>query len=221
MRHGPSSSWRIRPAGADAVTGYSAPVQDMRFVLDELADMAGLARLPGYEEATPDLVASVLEEAGKLAAEVLAPLNHSGDREGVTVENGVVRTPAGSPEAYARFVGGGWGAPAFALPIGRHFAGSIGEDRPAIVVALGQPHTAASAQVDSRDYLHAVSRPYGAGVRAGSDALPYRDPTRTAPRSWRRTPRRETRPRYRPPKLTRRYRCRGRQSANRSARRSR
>ena len=47
------------------MTGYSAPVQDMRFVLDELADMAGLARLPGYEEATPDLVEAVLEEAGK------------------------------------------------------------------------------------------------------------------------------------------------------------
>ena len=95
------------------MTGYSAPVQDMRFVLDELADMAGLARLPGYEEATPDLVASVLEEAGKLAAEVLAPLNHSGDREGVTLENGVVRTAAGFPEAYARFVEGGWGSLAF------------------------------------------------------------------------------------------------------------
>ncbi|MCH8038008.1 MAG: acyl-CoA dehydrogenase family protein, partial [Proteobacteria bacterium] len=95
------------------MTGYSAPVQDMRFVLDELADMAGLARLPGYEEATPDLVASVLEEAGKLASEVLAPLNHSGDREGVTLENGVVRTPAGFPEAYARFVEGGWGSLAF------------------------------------------------------------------------------------------------------------
>ncbi|MCH7796113.1 MAG: acyl-CoA dehydrogenase family protein, partial [Proteobacteria bacterium] len=95
------------------MTGYSAPVRDMRFVLDELADMAGLARLPGYEEATPDLVEAVLEEAGKLASEVLAPLNQSGDREGVTLENGVVRTPAGFPEAYARFIEGGWGSLAF------------------------------------------------------------------------------------------------------------
>ncbi|MCH8924884.1 MAG: acyl-CoA dehydrogenase [Proteobacteria bacterium] len=95
------------------MTGYSAPVRDMRFVLDELADLAGLARLPGYEEATPDLVEAVLEEAGKLASEVLAPLNQSGDREGVTLENGVVRTPTGFPEAYARFVEGGWGSLAF------------------------------------------------------------------------------------------------------------
>ncbi len=92
---------------------YTAPVRDMRFVLDELAGMAEIARLPGYEEATPDLVEAVLEEAGKLASEVLAPLNQSGDREGVSLENGVVRTPKGFPEAYARFVEGGWGSLAF------------------------------------------------------------------------------------------------------------
>jgi alkylation response protein AidB-like acyl-CoA dehydrogenase len=92
------------------MTDYSAPLRDMRFVLDELAGMGEIARLPGYEEATPDLVATVLEEAGKLASEVLAPLNQSGDREGVSLENGVVRTPKGFPEAYARFVEGGWGS---------------------------------------------------------------------------------------------------------------
>ena len=90
------------------MTGYSAPLRDMRFVFEELAGMAEIARLPGYEEATPDLIEAVLEEAGKLASEVLAPLNHSGDREGLTFENGVVRTPSGFPQAYARFVEGGW-----------------------------------------------------------------------------------------------------------------
>ncbi|MFQ5773980.1 MAG: acyl-CoA dehydrogenase [Kiloniellaceae bacterium] len=89
---------------------YTAPIADMRFVLDELAGLDEIARLPGYEEATPDLVEAVLSEAGRLASEVLAPLNRSGDREGSVYENGVVRTPRGFPEAYARFVEGGWGS---------------------------------------------------------------------------------------------------------------
>ncbi|RMD62135.1 MAG: acyl-CoA dehydrogenase, partial [Alphaproteobacteria bacterium] len=89
---------------------YAAPIADMRFVLDELADLAGIARLPGYEDATADLVDAILNEAGRFAAEVLAPLNHPGDREGCTFENGIVRTPRGFPDAYARFVEAGWGS---------------------------------------------------------------------------------------------------------------
>ncbi|MEE9209243.1 MAG: acyl-CoA dehydrogenase N-terminal domain-containing protein, partial [Kiloniellales bacterium] len=89
---------------------YHAPLRDMRFVLDELAGMAELAGLPGYGEATPDLIDAVLGEAGKLASEVLAPLNRVGDRERLTFENGVVRMPPGFTEAYARFVEGGWGS---------------------------------------------------------------------------------------------------------------
>ena len=89
---------------------YSAPLTDMRFVLDELADLPGLAGLPGYGEATPDLVSAVLEEAGKLAGEVLAPLNHAGDRTGSHYENGVVRTPEGFTEAYRAYVEAGWNA---------------------------------------------------------------------------------------------------------------
>lgn len=80
----------------------------MRFVLNELADLDGISKLPGYEEATPDLVDAVLEEAGKLASDVLAPLNQTGDQEGCVLENGVVRTPKGFPEAYAQFIEGGW-----------------------------------------------------------------------------------------------------------------
>ena len=80
----------------------------MHFVLNELADLDAVAKLPGYEEATPDLIDAILEEAGKLATEVLAPLNKSGDKEGCVLENGVVRTPKGFPEAYAKFVEGGW-----------------------------------------------------------------------------------------------------------------
>ena len=87
---------------------YTAPLRDMRFVLHELLDSGSLADLPGFEQATPDLVDAVLEEAAKLNQEVLFPLNLSGDAEGCTYENGVVRTPKGFKEAYARFIEGGW-----------------------------------------------------------------------------------------------------------------
>ncbi|GAB5470846.1 MAG: acyl-CoA dehydrogenase [Rhodospirillales bacterium] len=87
---------------------YEAPIEDMRFVLDEIAGLESLAQLPGLEEASDDLVDAVLGEAGRLAGEVLAPLNQGGDREGVSLENGVVRTPKGFVEAYGHFVEGGW-----------------------------------------------------------------------------------------------------------------
>jgi len=92
------------------MTAYTPPIADMRFVLDELAHLDEIAALPGYEEATPELVESILGEAGKLASEVWAPLNQSGDHEGSVFENGVVRTPKGFPDAYARYVEGGWGS---------------------------------------------------------------------------------------------------------------
>src|SRR5471030_2705637 len=87
---------------------YQAPLADMRFVLEELYGSADLAKLPGYEEATPDLVASVLEAAGTFTAEQLLPLNRVGDEEGCHLENGVVRTPTGFKDAYKAFVAGGW-----------------------------------------------------------------------------------------------------------------
>lgn len=92
------------------MTSFVAPLADMRFVLDEIADLPGLAALPGLEETTGETVDAVLQEAGRYAGEVLAPLNRSGDVEGVRFENGVVRTPAGFQDAYRRFAEGGWGA---------------------------------------------------------------------------------------------------------------
>ena len=92
------------------MTVYSAPIDDMRFVLNELLGTETLTALPGYEEATPDLVDAVLTEAGKLCEEVLLPLNRSGDEEGCTYENGVVRLPSGFKDAYEAFVQSGWGS---------------------------------------------------------------------------------------------------------------
>ena len=87
---------------------YSAPIADMRFLLEHVIGFSDIAGLPGYEEASPDLVDAVLEESGRISAEVLAPLNHSGDIEGCSFENGVVRTPKGFPEAQRKFAEGGW-----------------------------------------------------------------------------------------------------------------
>ena len=64
--------------------------------------------MPGCEEATPELIDSVLEQAARLAESELAPLNRSGDEEGCAYENGVVRTPRGFQAAYATFRAGGW-----------------------------------------------------------------------------------------------------------------
>ncbi|HTR17673.1 MAG TPA: acyl-CoA dehydrogenase C-terminal domain-containing protein [Acetobacteraceae bacterium] len=89
---------------------YTAPLRDMRFVLHELNDSTSLLALPGLEEVTPELIDSVLEEAGKITSSVLLPLNASGDAEGCHCENGVVRTPKGFKEAYDLFRDGGWSA---------------------------------------------------------------------------------------------------------------
>jgi len=92
---------------------YSAPLTDMHFVLDHLCSIGETAGLPGLEEATPDLVEAVLGEAGRLAAEVLAPLNVQGDLQGSRLIDGIVRTPDGWKQAYAQFVEGGWNGAAF------------------------------------------------------------------------------------------------------------
>jgi 3-(methylthio)propanoyl-CoA dehydrogenase len=92
------------------VTDYAAPLADIRFALNEIAGIDEISRMPGCEQATPDVVDAVLEEAGKLAAAVLAPLNRVGDQQASRLENGVVRTPDGFKEAYAKYVEGGWNA---------------------------------------------------------------------------------------------------------------
>jgi alkylation response protein AidB-like acyl-CoA dehydrogenase len=89
---------------------YTAPVGDLLFALEEVAGIEEIAALPGYGDVTPDLVRSVLEEAGKFASGVIAPLNPVGDRHGSRLENGVVRTPDGFRDAYAKFVAAGWNA---------------------------------------------------------------------------------------------------------------
>ncbi|MFO1036466.1 MAG: acyl-CoA dehydrogenase family protein [Geminicoccaceae bacterium] len=90
------------------MTVYAPPLADIGFVLRHVADLDGVARLPGYAAATPETVDAILTEAGRLAAGVLVALNEIGDREPWQLENGVVRSPAGFREAFDRYRDGGW-----------------------------------------------------------------------------------------------------------------
>ncbi len=87
---------------------YNAPLKDMQFVLRELAGIDRVARLPGCEEATADVVEAILEEAGKFAGGVLAPLNAVGDRTALVWDDHRVTMPPGFKDAYDQFVEAGW-----------------------------------------------------------------------------------------------------------------
>ena len=95
------------------MSDYTAPLEDIRFALLAQAGFDELVSLPGFEAADDGLVAALLEEAGKLAGEVLAPTNRAGDLEGARLENGVVRLPDGFHAAYRAYVEGGWNSLSF------------------------------------------------------------------------------------------------------------
>jgi len=91
------------------MSDYLPPVTDIRFAMDALADFASIYQLPGYEDATPDVANAIVEEGGRFAAGVVAPLNRIGDKAGCQHSpNGTVSTPNGWKEAYRQFCEGGW-----------------------------------------------------------------------------------------------------------------
>lgn len=90
------------------MSDYKAPLKEMQFVIEELAELSALAKLPGYEAASNDLVEAILEQAGKFAEEVIAPLNKSGDEHGTFIENGKVVSPPGFADAFKQFSDNGW-----------------------------------------------------------------------------------------------------------------
>ena len=115
--------------GAEEMSATQAPLKDMRFVLNELAGLGEVAKLPGYQDATPDTVDAILEEASKFASEVLDPINYSGDQEGSVWKDGAVTTPKGFKQAYKQYVRGGWGALPFDAGARRAGAAQAGRDR--------------------------------------------------------------------------------------------
>ncbi len=88
---------------------YTAPIKDLQFVLHDLLKVSE-QDIPGFSDLDRDFTNAVLEEAGKVSSEVLAPLNVVGDKEGCVLENGVVRTPTGFKEAFEQMKEGGWTA---------------------------------------------------------------------------------------------------------------
>jgi len=86
---------------------YSAPTKDMQFILHDVLNITE-SDIPGYDELDREFTAAILDEAGRLAENVLAPLNVVGDEQGCTLENGAVRTPDGFKDAYDQMRAGGW-----------------------------------------------------------------------------------------------------------------
>lgn len=87
---------------------YRAPVEDYRFIFDNVVDMASVSQTERFAEATPDMTSAILTEMGKMAEEVLYPVHRSGDLDGAVLENGVVRTSPGYAEAFRALAEGGW-----------------------------------------------------------------------------------------------------------------
>ena len=91
---------------------YRAPVTDMLFVMNELAGLEAVAKLPGFEEAGLDTAQAVLEECARYNEQVVAPLDRAGDTDPSSWNAGEVRTTPGFKQAFRQFGEGGWQGPA-------------------------------------------------------------------------------------------------------------
>ena len=87
---------------------YTAPLKDMQFVINELIDIDALSSYPNFEDVSPDLIEAILSEAGKVASDVLSPLNKVGDSQGSHLKDGKVVVPEGFTEAFKLFSESGW-----------------------------------------------------------------------------------------------------------------
>ena len=92
------------------MSSYVAPLKDMLFVINELAGLDAVAKLPGCEEVNAELTEAVLTEAAKFAQEVLEPLNRVGDKEGAKLADYKVTSPSGFKAAYKQYCEAGWNA---------------------------------------------------------------------------------------------------------------
>src|SRR5579862_8162328 len=140
---------------------YRAPVEDYRFLLNEVLELEKQRDLPGFAELSPELADDILSNAGKFCEEVLQPLNQPGDEEGCHFENGVVRTPKGFKEAYKAYSEAGWGGLGAPAEYG-------GADMPEILtMALGEFGMSANQSLAMYPMLTAGA--YGALIHTGAD----------------------------------------------------
>jgi alkylation response protein AidB-like acyl-CoA dehydrogenase len=101
------------------MSDYTYPWKDAEFILEELVDFDHLCEAGGLADINAELASAVLEEASRLAGEVVAPLNVVGDNEGATLAEDGVHETAGFAEAYGQYVEGGWAA----LPFDEEYGG--------------------------------------------------------------------------------------------------
>ncbi|MEM9268746.1 MAG: acyl-CoA dehydrogenase family protein, partial [Pseudomonadota bacterium] len=140
---------------------YNPPTRDLQFVLQETLGIAD-QDVPGYDELEQDFTAAVLEEAGKIARDVLAPVNAIGDSQGCTLENGVVRTPEGFKAAFDTLKEGGWTG----LDCDPEFGG---QGMPYVLAtAVGEMHSGANMALNM--YPGLTHGAYSAIYAHGSDA---------------------------------------------------
>ncbi len=143
---------------------YNAPLSDYLFLLEHVLDYEGsIASLPAYEEAPLDVVRAVLEEGSKIAQDVLAPINRSGDEEGCQWQDGRVATPEGFAEAYATYREGGWPGLVAAPEFG-------GQGLPR-VVGLIQREVVSGANTAFGTYLGLSQSAYSAIAAHGTEEL--------------------------------------------------
>ena len=140
---------------------YNAPVKDLQFVLHDLLKVSE-QDIPGFSDLDRDFTGAVIEEAGKVSTEVLAPLNSVGDVEGCTLENGIVRTPKGFKDAFDQMRDGGWTA----LDASEKYGG---QGLPYVMhTAVNEPFV--SANMAFNMYQGLTHGAYSAILEHGSDA---------------------------------------------------
>jgi alkylation response protein AidB-like acyl-CoA dehydrogenase len=140
---------------------YRAPVEDYRFLFNEVLELEKHRDLPGFADLSPDLADDILTNAGKFCEEVLQPLNQPGDEEGCHFQNGVVTTPKGFKEAYKAYSEAGWGG----LGAPEEFGGA--GMPPIITMAVSEMGMSANQSLAMYPMLTAGA--YGALLETGPD----------------------------------------------------
>ncbi len=155
---------------------YRAPLDDFRFVLNELLEIDKQRDLPQFADLSPDLVDDILTNAAKFCEEVLHPINQSGDEEGAHYENGVVRTPKGFKEAYKAYSAAGWGGLGAPAALG-------GADMP-MTITMAVAEMAMSANQSFAMYPGLTSAAYSALAATGEPWMKEQIATKMISGEW-------------------------------------